>query len=253
MGTLLVKVNLDELHQNVFSRLKEACMNAFYVDVREVLYQAVYQAVCAFVRASAAGLDLIVNKVLSNPTAVRVCQKAIELCIAALKKLDEVNQVIIDMLTEYSFELTSNLLKAVAAAKLAEVAATQLAEQSADAVATGAVAVDPRTIATKAFSNTLLSTTAISIIFLTGSITSSYIQLKRGKKTQDEHNRHVTKRAMGTAGSIAGTTTGVFVGTLIFPVVGTFVGGFLGGMLGNVAGSATGAAVYDELSARKKK
>ncbi len=41
------------------------------------------------------------------------------------------------MLTEYSFE--SNLLKAVAAAKLVEVAATQLAEQSADAVATGAV------------------------------------------------------------------------------------------------------------------
>ncbi len=135
--------------------------------------------------------------------------------------------------------------------------AAQLAEQSSDAIAGGSmqiVVVDQMTTATKAFSNTLHSSAVVGTIFFAGSVIYSHHQLKKGKKTQEEHKRYVTTRATGTVGSIAGACASAFVGTLLLPVpvVGAAVGSVIGGLLGNLVGSATGAGIYDEMSAPKK-
>ncbi len=261
-STCEITLYIQKLCQQVLSvvkKIKDKGVVSLCTAVYDALYDAVYNAVRLIVRASKAVPSVVrasdvvlrrtVTELLDSPTAKEACQKVFEFCIAELNRVDVTISVV------KSFVAAEMTKRAVAAAQLA-VAAAQLAEQSA-AIAGGSikiVEINQMATATKAFSNTLLSSAVLGTFFFTCSVIYSYYQVQNEQKTQEEHKKYVTTRATGTVGSIAGASAGAFVGTLLLPVpgVGTVVGGFFGGLLGNLVGSATGAGVYDEMSAPKK-
>ncbi len=174
-------------------------------------------------------LEAIVVNVLLHPAVIEACKKSVQFCIDQFIANPAVNQVCNDVFVTMLKRAHEALAKRLSGSALKEVLSGTAAAKSA---------------AKSAF----VSAAVVNVALFGISTAYSQYQYQNGIITREERNKHVTKRAVATGGSIAGTTAGALVGTAIFPVVGTFLGGVIGGMAGDFFGSKAGEATYDRFA-----
>ena len=175
-----------------------------------------------FVRFSELVLKMLVEKVLLQPAVIDAYKEAIQECMDEfLKNVPALcNDAFICMLKSAKEELEK-----YAVGSLLPSVVTSVVAGTAKRVFPSSVIVN------------------VGLLALSGLYSKD--KLNQGIITQEQHNKHMTKRAAATGGSIAGSTAGAALGSLIFPGVGTIVGGIVGGMLGDYYGSNAGEAIYE--------
>lgn len=169
-------------------------------------------------------LNSFVAKVLRHPAVIEAGRNAIKLCIDQFVGNSVANQVCNDTFIAMLKKAHKALARQRPGIGITEVLASTAAG------------------ATKKYAGA-----GVKVAFFAVSAGYSQYQFKKGIITKKERNKHLTKRAVATGGSIAGTTICAIAGTALFPGVGTVVGvigGMVGGMVGDFLGSKAGEAAY---------